>query len=79
VPQVSCRCRGDDERLAQGVKFHNGAEFSANHSREDLFRAPRHPCARALLASLLTPEPGRGVPDVGPGLSFPDTLAPPPG
>jgi peptide/nickel transport system ATP-binding protein len=47
--------------------------------REDLFRAPRHPYTRALLASVLTPEPGRGVPDVGLGLSFPDPLAPPPG
>ena len=47
--------------------------------REDLFRAPRHPYTRALLASVLTPEPGLGVPDVGLGLSFPDPLAPPPG
>ena len=29
--------------------------------------APRHPYTQALLASVLTPEPGRGVPDVGLG------------
>jgi peptide/nickel transport system ATP-binding protein len=31
--------------------------------REALFAAPRHPYTRALLASLLTLEPGAGVPD----------------
>ena len=31
-----------------------------------LFRAPRHPYTQALLDSVLTPEPGLGVPDVGP-------------
>ena len=28
---------------------------------------------------MLTPEPGRGVPDPGLGLAFPNALAPPPG
>jgi peptide/nickel transport system ATP-binding protein len=37
-----------------------------------LFRAPRHPYTHALLASVLTPEPGLGVPDVGLGDSLPD-------
>lgn len=44
-----------------------------------LFRAPRHPYTKALLASVLTPEPGLGVPDTGLGLAFPDPLKPPPG
>jgi peptide/nickel transport system ATP-binding protein len=44
-----------------------------------LFRAPRHPYTQALLASVLTPEPGLGVPDVGLGLAFPDPLNPPTG
>ena len=44
-----------------------------------LFRAPRHPYTRALLESVLTPEPGRGIPDSGLGLAFPDPLEPPPG
>jgi len=44
-----------------------------------LFRAPRHPYTRALLASVLTPEPGLGVPDVGLGDSLPDPANIPPG
>jgi peptide/nickel transport system ATP-binding protein len=39
---------------------------------EALFRNPRHPYTRALLASVLTPEPGLGIPDVGLGESYPD-------
>jgi peptide/nickel transport system ATP-binding protein len=46
---------------------------------ETLFRAPRHPYTQALLASVLTPEPGLGVPDIGLGLAFPDPLNPPSG
>jgi len=45
----------------------------------ELFREPRHPYTQALLASVLTPEPGLGIPDIGLGLSFPDPLRPPPG
>jgi peptide/nickel transport system ATP-binding protein len=51
-------------------------EFAA---RDALFGAPRHPYTKALLASVLTPEPGLGVPDIGLGLAFPDPLDPPPG
>lgn len=45
----------------------------------DLFREPRHPYTQALLASVLTPETGQGIPDIGLGLSFPDPVNPPPG
>jgi peptide/nickel transport system ATP-binding protein len=44
-----------------------------------LFREPRHPYTQALLASVLTPEPGRGVPDVGLGDAMPDPANIPPG
>jgi len=47
--------------------------------RDALFGAPRHPYTKALLASVLTPEPGLGVPDPGLGLTFPNPLDPPPG
>jgi peptide/nickel transport system ATP-binding protein len=47
--------------------------------REAIFRTPRHPYTRALLASVLTPEPGLGIPDTGLGLAFPNPLKPPPG
>jgi peptide/nickel transport system ATP-binding protein len=47
--------------------------------RESIFRNPRHPYTQALLASVLTPEPGLGIPDTGLGLAFPNPLQPPPG
>ncbi|SDR43513.1 peptide/nickel transport system ATP-binding protein [Rhizobiales bacterium GAS191] len=46
---------------------------------EAVFRAPRHPYTKALLASVLTPEPGLGVPEVGLGEAGPDPSSPPPG
>lgn len=45
----------------------------------ELFHQPRHPYTQALLASVLTPEPGLGIPDMGLGLSFPDPINPPSG
>jgi peptide/nickel transport system ATP-binding protein len=44
-----------------------------------LFARPQHPYTRALLASVLTPEPGLGIPETGLGLAFPDPLNPPSG
>jgi len=45
----------------------------------NLFKAPQHPYTRALLNSVLTPEPGAGVPDIGLKGGFPDPLNPPSG
>lgn len=56
--------------LGRVVELRNTAE---------LFKDPRHPYTQALLASVLTPEPGLGIPDTGLGLSFPDPLHPPSG
>jgi peptide/nickel transport system ATP-binding protein len=39
---------------------------------QDLFRRPMHPYTQALLASVLTPDPELGVPDVGLGEADPD-------
>ncbi len=44
-----------------------------------LFARPTHPYTRALLASVLTPEPGLGIPDVGLGDTYPDPANVPPG
>ena len=46
---------------------------------EALFHEPEHPYTKALLASVLTPEPGLGVPDVGLGDILPDPANIPPG
>ena len=43
------------------------------------FRAPKHPYSEALLASVLTPEPGLGVPDTHLGAAYPNPLEVPPG
>ncbi len=46
---------------------------------DELFRNPRHPYTRALLDSVLTPEPGMGVPDSQLGAAFPNPIDPPRG
>jgi peptide/nickel transport system ATP-binding protein len=46
---------------------------------ETLFATPEHPYTKVLLASVLTPEPGLGVPDVGLGDIMPDPANIPPG
>jgi peptide/nickel transport system ATP-binding protein len=46
---------------------------------EVLFCAPRHPYTRALLLSVLTPEPGLGIPDTLIGTTFPNPFDPPSG
>jgi peptide/nickel transport system ATP-binding protein len=44
-----------------------------------LFRNPRHPYTEALLRSVLTPEPGLGVPDAHLGIAYPNPIDPPSG
>jgi peptide/nickel transport system ATP-binding protein len=46
---------------------------------DSFFRAPKHPYGAALLASVLTPEPGLGVPDTQLGAAYPDPLDVPAG
>jgi peptide/nickel transport system ATP-binding protein len=67
------------EHIATSVAVMYLARIVEFAPREVLFREPRHPYTRALLASVLTPEPGLGVPDTGLGLAFPNPLDPPPG
>ncbi len=50
------------------------------HAEADaLFGHPVHPYTRALLASVLTPEPGLGIPESGLGEGYPDPANIPPG
>ncbi len=44
-----------------------------------LFSNPSHPYTQALLASVLTPEPSMGLPDVQLGIEFPNPIDPPSG
>ncbi len=46
---------------------------------DTLFGDPRHPYTRALLDSVLTPDPRLGVPDTHLGAVFPNPIDPPPG
>lgn len=46
---------------------------------ETLFDRPRHPYSKALLKSVLTPEPGLGVPDTHLGAAYPNPLDVPSG
>ena len=45
----------------------------------ELFKNPRHPYTQALLASVLTPEPGLGLPETHLGLEYPNPIDPPSG
>jgi peptide/nickel transport system ATP-binding protein len=67
------------EHIASRVAVMYLGRVVEENETEGLFRAPRHPYTKALLASVLPPEPGLGVPDTGLGLPFPNPLAPPPG
>jgi peptide/nickel transport system ATP-binding protein len=44
-----------------------------------LFQRPRHPYTQALLASVLTPEPGLGLPETHLGIAYPNPIDPPSG
>ena len=45
----------------------------------DLFDTPKHPYTRALLSSVLTPEPELGVPETALGTTYPNPINPPSG
>jgi peptide/nickel transport system ATP-binding protein len=46
---------------------------------EDLFSSPSHPYTRALLDSVLTPEPDLGLPEIHLGIEYPNPIDPPSG
>ena len=67
------------EHVASEVAVMYLGRIVERNETDALFRNPRHPYTQALLASVLTPEPGRGVPDVGLGDIMPDPANIPPG
>jgi peptide/nickel transport system ATP-binding protein len=67
------------EHVASEVAVMYLGRIVERNQTDALFRAPSHPYTQALLESVLTPEPGRGVPDVRLGDTMPDPANIPPG
>ncbi|MGR3594607.1 MAG: ABC transporter ATP-binding protein [Limimaricola soesokkakensis] len=67
------------EHLATRVAVMYLGRIVEEASVGELFDTPRHPYSVALLSSVLTPEPGRGVPDTQLGAVFPNPIDPPSG
>ncbi len=60
------------EHIASEVAVMYLGRIAEHAPVDELFSTPSHPYTRALLASVLTPEPGLGIPEVGLGESYPD-------
>ena len=60
------------EHVASEVAVMYLGRIVERNETDALFREPRHPYTQALLQSVLTPEPGLGVPDIGLGDAMPD-------
>ena len=67
------------EHLATRVAVMYLGRIVEEKDTESLFRKPEHPYTQALLESVLTPEPGLGIPDSQLGVAFPNPIDPPSG
>ena len=67
------------EHMATRVAVMYLGRIVEQNDTETLFRAPQHPYTQALLGSVLTPEPGLGVPDTHLGAAYPNPIEPPSG
>ena len=67
------------EHIADEVAVMYLGRIVEHGSNAAVFGSPGHPYTRALLASVLTPEPGLGLPDVPLGEGYPDPSDIPPG
>jgi peptide/nickel transport system ATP-binding protein len=67
------------EHIASRVAVMYLGRIVEEKDTEALFGNPEHPYTQALLASVLTPEPDKGVPDTQLGATFPNPLDPPSG
>ncbi|OSN02214.1 peptide ABC transporter ATP-binding protein [Lonsdalea populi] len=52
------------EHLVDHVAVMKKGTIVEQGTREQIFRSPQHPYTKTLLASVLTPEPGLGIPDI---------------
>jgi peptide/nickel transport system ATP-binding protein len=60
------------EHVADEVAVMYLGRIVEHDDADKVFRQPKHPYTKALLASVLTPEPGLGLPDVALGDDYPD-------
>ena len=67
------------EHLATRVAVMYLGRIVEERDTDSLFGQPGHPYSRALLSSVLTPDPTAGMPDVPLGIAFPNPLEPPTG
>ncbi|MBT9288242.1 ABC transporter ATP-binding protein [Prosthecodimorpha staleyi] len=67
------------EHLADRVAVMYLGRIVEERGREGLFGAPAHPYSRALLDSVLTPDPDLGMPEAGISGAFPNPIDPPSG
>ncbi|MBO6777061.1 MAG: ABC transporter ATP-binding protein [Marinibacterium sp.] len=67
------------EHLADRVAVMYLGRIVEEGPSEDVFADPRHPYTRALLESVLTPDPTLSVPDTHLGAVFPNPIDPPSG
>ncbi|WP_083100511.1 ABC transporter ATP-binding protein [Pseudophaeobacter leonis] len=67
------------EHLATRVAVMYLGQVVEENSVEGMFVQTRHPYSKALLESVLTPEPGLGVPDTHLGMAYPNPIEPPSG
>ncbi|NDW44594.1 ABC transporter ATP-binding protein [Ruegeria sp. PrR005] len=67
------------EHLATRVAVMYLGRIVEEVNASDLFEASAHPYTQALLQSVLTPDPGLGVPDTHLGMAYPNPIDPPSG
>lgn len=67
------------EHMATRVAVMYLGRIVEENDTESLFKSPKHPYTQALLGSVLTPEPGLGVPDTHLGAAYPNPVDPPSG
>lgn len=67
------------ERMATRIMVMYLGRIVEEDDTETFFRSPRHPYSKTLLAAVLPPKLGQGLPAVDMNATFPNPLAPPPG
>jgi len=67
------------EHIASHVAVMYLGRIVEEGAAQDLFKNPSHPYTQALLASVLTPDPEMGLPEIQLGIEYPNPIDPPSG